>query len=145
MSLLLSSWRAADERHRCAILREDDVFGVTNLDSVEALLEANADPNLVNEVNGWFPLLSASFQGNNLVVKALLDANAEPHQVNKMTGDFPLLLASMNGHANCMALLMEAGASFTQTQSTEATKEKKRCRGPEDAGNEDANHAAVFP
>ena len=73
-------------------------------DTVELLLKHNADPNTVDNGEGWSPLMFAAAGGHGEVVKILLDGNADI-QLKDKDGETALDFARNNNHANIIELL----------------------------------------
>jgi hypothetical protein len=83
---------------------------------VRLLLEAGADPNMVNAVDGTFPLQMAAENGNPEMVRLLLEAGAEPNKVNRTSGAFPLLVTAICGHRQASQQLLLGGAAIDQIE-----------------------------
>lgn len=83
-----------------------------NEQEVLALLEQGVDPNF--QINGFTPLLAASFQDNVTIIKALLKADAlvsiSASTNNSLAGLTPLMGASLQGYADIVKELLKAGA-----------------------------------
>jgi ankyrin repeat protein len=78
------------------------------LQSVNALLQSGANPNLRN-ADGISALGVAAGQGHVAVVQALLAAKADPN-FKDVNGDTALLLAAQQGRLGTVELLLAAGA-----------------------------------
>jgi hypothetical protein len=77
------------------------------LETVEALLDAGADPDLANG-EGWTPLMVAAYSPD--LVRLLLPRVKNTDAATK-DGLTALMLAATNGHAESVRLLLERGAS----------------------------------
>eukprot|EP00931_Biecheleriopsis_adriatica_P114190 TRINITY_DN8968_c1_g1_i1.p1 TRINITY_DN8968_c1_g1~~TRINITY_DN8968_c1_g1_i1.p1 ORF type:complete len:356 (+),score=75.53 TRINITY_DN8968_c1_g1_i1:66-1133(+) len=79
---------------------------------VKSLLAARAEPGMLDEETGDFPLLVAAATGNMQVAQLLLMARANPRQTSRCTGKTPLHVAAEAGHVGMVAMLSKAGASL---------------------------------
>ena len=73
------------------------------------LLQANAQPNALNDNDGWTALHYAASNGREAVVDLLLEANADPKIVGK-DGYTAAKRAEIGGHAALAKRLREAEA-----------------------------------
>ena len=80
-----------------------------NIEAVDVILKANANPNLFLE-DKITPLYIAATLGNSIIVQKLLKANADPNIV-RGDGSSAILMAVANGHKEVTKLLLDAGAS----------------------------------
>ena len=74
---------------------------------VPLLVNAGADVDLKDKLNGWTPLIYASSEGNPRVVAALLEANAS-HLILDDEGRSALFYAAWEGHPSCLKQLSAA-------------------------------------
>ena len=73
---------------------------------VDALLQAQADPNIANKVENYTPLVLAVSKGKTDIVARLLRGKANPHlQTNK--GATPLHIATIYGHVEIIKILLK--------------------------------------
>jgi len=96
-----------------AILSLRDASGRTALlyastgpfaETVKLLLEHNADPNLVDAVEAFTPLMHAAAEGQLEVVKVLLEYNADA-SLKDVDGENAYMFALANGHTEVAELL----------------------------------------
>ncbi len=80
-----------------------------DLDLVQKLLQAGANPNVKNSL-GSAPLLEAVFNANTAMVKALLDAGADAN-IAGADGQTPLMLIARTGDVEAAKLLLAKGAN----------------------------------
>ena len=78
--------------------------------TVEVLLRAGADPDLVDTGEGWSALMFAAGEGHVEVVRTLLAHGADP-SLRDEDGDQAADHASNNEHATVVRMLQEAGAA----------------------------------
>jgi ankyrin repeat protein len=78
---------------------------------VSALLEAKANPYVLNEKTGGTPLTYAVEASNTESVRLLLEAKANPDVLNEKTGAPPLVHAVHKGPTESVRLLLEAKAN----------------------------------
>lgn len=74
---------------------------------VPLLVQAGADVDLKDKLNGWTPLMYASSEGNPKVVAALLEAHAS-HLIVDDKGRSALFYAAWEGHPSCLRKLSAA-------------------------------------
>ena len=79
-----------------------------NLQTIQALLEAKADPNKADR-NGQTPLHWAAIAGNPYDLQALLDGGADPNRANR-NGHTPLYIAVANKNSDAVQALLDTGA-----------------------------------
>ena len=84
-----------------------------HLEVVTSLLEAGADPNIVNS-NRWTPLMEAASKGHCYIVHTLLQHSAEINHTSSAVGT-ALMLAVTNGHTDVVHALLDYGADPTIT------------------------------
>ena len=73
---------------------------------VDALLQAQADPNIANKIENFTPLVLAASKGKTDIVARLLRGKANPHlQTNK--GATPLHIATIYGHVEIIKILLK--------------------------------------
>ncbi|XP_066980457.1 uncharacterized protein [Macrobrachium rosenbergii] len=82
----------------------------------EALLDAGADPNLVDEAHGKTPLHYASAWGHLFIVKALLDKGASVN-IKDNVGATPLHEAAREGFEDVMIVLIGRGCNINETDN----------------------------
>jgi len=96
-----------------AILSLRDASGRTALlyastgpfaETVKILLEHNADPNIVDAVEAFTPLMHAAAEGQLEVVKVLLEYNADA-SLKDVDGENAYMFALANGHTEVAELL----------------------------------------
>ena len=83
---------------------------IGNIDAVDALLDANADPNVCDQEDNCSPLIDASENGHVQIVRKLLDKKAD---INKKTGisdRTALFYACTFGKEDVVDVLLNAGA-----------------------------------
>ncbi len=80
-----------------------------NIVMARELLEAGADPNVINRV-GAVPMLLASVSGSAEMISMLLEAGASANQALTITGDTPLMIAARTGNSESVRVLLDAGA-----------------------------------
>src|SRR5690606_15613137 len=85
------------------------VVRVSDVATASLLLDAGADPNLMNE-HGVAPLHLAIENGDRVMVERLLAAGADPDQPDR-TGETPLFLAARIGDPLIAAALIARGAT----------------------------------
>jgi ankyrin repeat protein len=78
-------------------------------DRVEALLAANADPNIGKDAVGRSAFQLAAVGGYDEVARALLSAGANPNAATP-DGDTPIELAQYYGHGELASMLADNGA-----------------------------------
>ncbi|CAI8029606.1 Protein VAPYRIN [Geodia barretti] len=71
-------------------------------------------------LNGWTPLMRASFDGHVEIVRLLIEAKAQLNIQEKEDGATALHLAAQEGKADVVRLLTEAGAQL-DIQRTDGT------------------------
>jgi ankyrin repeat protein len=86
--------------------------------SVAILLEAGADLESEDLIQGATPLIHASRQGNATMVTTLIEAGAQLEHADRM-GLTPLLACAQNGGGTVdkLKVLIDAGADLTATES----------------------------
>lgn len=86
-----------------------------NLNAVNQLLKAGADPN-VSDADGDTSLAWAAYKGHENIVKTLLDAGADPNIIG-LNNRTPLMQhlhgSDDNGNINIVNLLLRAGSDLT--------------------------------
>jgi ankyrin repeat protein len=87
-----------------------------NIVMARELLEAGADPNVINRA-GAAPMLLASVSGSADMISMLLEAGASANQALTITGDTPLMIAARTGISEAVRVLLDAGADV-QAQET---------------------------
>ncbi|MEN8192844.1 MAG: ankyrin repeat domain-containing protein [Bacteroidota bacterium] len=75
-------------------------------ETVKLLLKNDADPNSVDHIEHFTPLMHAAAEGQFEVVKILLDNNADP-SLKDIDGDTAESFARQNGHIEVAKLLIE--------------------------------------
>jgi len=86
-------------------------IGVSNLEIVEAFIDAGADVNMKNKL-GWTPLHSAVGIGNEEVIKALINVGADVNAKASKIGITPLSEAVEWGHEAIVEILIAAKADI---------------------------------
>jgi ankyrin repeat protein len=76
---------------------------------VELMLEAGADPNLVNQTKKHSPLMQAAYDGRTSLVEMLLARGADVDLVAEH-GSTALHSAIAGGHVDIVPVLLKAGA-----------------------------------
>ena len=76
-----------------------------NLELVQQLLKAGADPNMANK-NGWTPLMFAAKYGQLEIAQSLLAAGADPNRATK-DGRTPLMVAKDNKHKDIVLFIKQ--------------------------------------
>ena len=94
------------------IYNRREKYSPTQLQVVETLLKAGADPNATNQ-DKVTPLYSASSSGNLQIVNRLLESNADPN-ISADNGTTPLYTASFNGYLPIVERLLNSKANITQ-------------------------------
>jgi hypothetical protein len=84
-----------------------------NVESVELLLKAKADPNIGNDY-GVTPLMLASENRSAVMVKTLLESKADP-DVAKWSGETLLMSAARTGFMEAIHLLLDHEADINAT------------------------------
>lgn len=74
------------------------------------LIDAGADVNLVEEVNGDSPLHLAAEQGCVSIMTMLLESGANPNLRNELQGYTPLMTATEAGQFDSVKLLLSKGS-----------------------------------
>lgn len=74
-------------------------------DISKLLLEQNADPDIVDNGNGFTPLHYAVGWNNTIMLKLLLDHNANPNKQD-IYGNTPLMYSVKEDYAECFNILM---------------------------------------
>lgn len=83
---------------------------------LQTLLQAGADPNIVDGLTGRTPVLLAAKIGNLEAMKELLDAGADPETADRR-GETPIHLAVRREDRDGLTLLLEAGADLNSRDS----------------------------
>lgn len=73
-------------------------------ETVQLLLDWKADPNAVDGIEWWTPLMFAAGEGQLAVVKILLERGADP-SLKDVDGDTALVFAQRRGHTEVERLL----------------------------------------
>jgi ankyrin repeat protein len=81
-----------------------------NVESVQHMLDAGADPNIGNDY-GVTPLMLASENRSVSMVKTLLEGNADPN-VATWSGETLLMSAARTGFAEAIQMLLDNGAEI---------------------------------
>ena len=76
--------------------------------TVRQMLARGADPNAVEGINDWTPLLHAVHKDQLGSVEALLDGHADPNRA--VRGITPLMMAAGYGYTPIVRLLLARGA-----------------------------------
>jgi ankyrin repeat protein len=84
-------------------------IGKGQLDSVQALLDAGADPNRPGQ-GGETPVHAAAFADDPALLRAVLAHGGQPDVRNRITGATPLVAAILGGNAEQLQILLDAGA-----------------------------------
>ena len=84
---------------------------------VQQLLDAGAEVNHADAIQGAFPLLIAVERGFDEFVEILLNAGANPNQINVVKGSRPLIMASQEGRTQIVQTLLLAGADVDGTDT----------------------------
>ena len=77
---------------------------------IQRLICRGVDVNIKNE-KGMTPLMVASQNGDDQLIKKLLDAGADMNCSNSVTGDTSLILASEKGQTTCVQKLLDYHAN----------------------------------
>ncbi len=85
-----------------------------DLEAVELLLEAGADPN-ISDADGFTPLMGAATYNHVEMISLLKEAGADVNVKEKTMGWTALMYAASNGHEETTKLLLELGADKTIT------------------------------
>ena len=88
---------------------------LNDLEAVQLLLEAHADPNLANRF-GVTPLHEAATMGNAAMVAAMLDAGGNPNAAFG-AGETVLMTAARAGDADSVTALLKHGAKVDAVES----------------------------
>lgn len=83
--------------------------GRNRLEIAALLLKRGADPNL-STADGWSPILMATQDGGEEMVRLLLAFGANPNTSETRYGATPLIRASSKGHTEIVKMLLDAGA-----------------------------------
>ncbi|ESO06126.1 hypothetical protein HELRODRAFT_123852, partial [Helobdella robusta] len=89
------------------------------IDTIEALIYHNADPNTVNS-NGETPILIATKRSNWTALRMLLAKGGNPNLTDRF-GNAALHIASLYGHLQMVKLLLKHGAELNQKGNMGAT------------------------
>ncbi|KAH8760351.1 ankyrin repeat-containing domain protein [Diaporthe sp. PMI_573] len=81
-----------------------------DMDAVERLLAAGADPNAPIHEKGISALEAAAAHGRLIVVKKLLETGAHPDHRGECSETTPLIAAAMAGHIQICEALLQSGA-----------------------------------
>jgi len=81
-----------------------------NLDAVDALIRAGADPKAATRL-GATPLYIAAEDGNPAMIAKLLAAGADPNAPFLSNGETPLMVAARSGNVESVRILLDAGAN----------------------------------
>lgn len=84
-----------------------------DIDAVERLLEAGADPNTPLHEVGTSALEAAAAQGRLAVVQKLLEIGAHPDHRGEGSGSSPLIAAAKAGHVEICEVLIQNGADVS--------------------------------
>ncbi len=91
-----------------------------NYDTVKALLEADADANLIDK-DGWSPLLLAATNGECQICRLLIEHGAEVNFRDDAWGWSPIHIAALHGHVDTMEELIKSGADINMVTNEDST------------------------
>lgn len=80
-----------------------------NVEMVNCLLAARANPDCIEQAGACTPLQIAAWQGNTSAMRSLLEARASPNVPNTK-GETPLFTAAVNGHKQAVQTLLSHGS-----------------------------------
>jgi hypothetical protein len=101
--------------------------GKGNLEIAQALIEAGADVNLLDEA-GAPPIKGAIERGHTEIVQALVDRGARLDRVDPSTGRTLFHLAAIYGHGDLTRIIHEAGGYTDQPDSAGFSPFDYACR-----------------
>jgi ankyrin repeat protein len=87
-----------------------------DLESVNLLLKAGADPKVANRY-GATPLSEAAVNGNAAIVEALLKAGASAKSLTTADGETVLMTAARAGKADAVKILLDNGADVNAVEN----------------------------